>query len=1540
MRKLIFLFGVFVFGLFPAILLNMDKASAGLLVISNLTAASGKSYEIVENGLQNGAMVYVDRGYTYSSIPGLLQGAIYIKTANDDKASSSASFLTFEVNRDVIVYVAHDTRISPKPAWLNAFMNTGETLVTTDVPLDLYELAFPAGLVNLGGNQNSSNSNTSMYSVVIIGQGGALLDTTPPVITLVGANPQIVERGTPYTELGATALDNLDGDMSGTIVIDASSVDTTTVGDYVVTYNVSDGAGNPAVQVTRTVNVLAAPVPPTITMQPTNVTVAEPNSATFMVLAAGMPPLSYQWRRNGSGIDGATSATYVVNPTNELTDDGAQFDVVVTNGAGSVTSATALLTVTASPPICPRWAFEPWVWEDNTNTRFSSEALVKGYKDRNIPVGAIIIDSPWETYYNTLKWDTSRYSNPQQMIDQFHSQGVKVIMWITGFVNNDSPDYDFVKNQGFVVNNGQDFSWWKGVGVHIDFTNASAKNWWHSKMDNMLNMGIDGWKCDKGADQLTNSVTTSIGNIPKQDFKKYYYADFYDYSVSRNPQAIIIARAYSHQGGIGALRSKSPISWQGDFRGDFEGLNDQKNDIYTSAQMQYAAPGVEVGGFMYVNPTKRSLIRYAQFGAMTPLMENGGMNGGETNHLPWYYDTQTVDIYRYFATLHSELVPYVFSYSVEAHLTGRSILRDTNSSLNHHKLGEEIFVSVLTSDVTSKNVDFPSGGKWIDYWDETKVFDGGTSTNYSVPLDQYPVFIKAGAIIPMNVKNIVTGHGDNNSTGKTTLVIYPFGKSSLTYHHPSGEGTDYSNISIVVDESSGTIDVDGNVFLPYRIRVKSFVVPSSVIGVDSWYYDTAGQYVVIDKQGMKFQVTINGLTGYEGGIDSTPPVIILLGNTIETVEVGTAYVDAGATAFDVGDGDVTGSIVTTGLPIDTSTVGTFQVTYNVTDGADNPAVEVTRTVTVQDTTPPVIMLQGSNPQQLVIGTSYTELGATATDLVPGDLTGVLVIDSSAVIVNAAGFYPVTYDVQDSSGNTAVQVTRTVTVVEASSGPVNITNVTVGSGKTYEVVSEGLQNGAMVYIDRGYTYSSVPALLQGATYLKTANDDKGSSNASFLTFEVNQDVIVYVAHDDRITPRPSWLTSSFSDTGDNLVTTDTTLSIFESNYLAGTVTLGGNEGPNDSMYSVVIVGQGGSGGTNQAPDGAINTPVANQTISADDPVDFTGTGTDPDTGQTLTYLWNFGAASGIADSTVEDPGPKQFNNTGTFVVTFTVTDSLGLSDPTPDTRTITVQSVVTCTDDYEPDDTLATAFGPLTSGNSYDGKICSGTDEDWFKIEVGGTGTISLNMIPPQSPCLNFDISLHDFNGTQVDASTLGGCTTENITYDATTTGTYYIHVYGFQGAFDEDQTYTLSGTWPASAGPLVISNLTAASGKNYEVVENGLQNGAMVYIDRSYTYNSVPALLHGATYIKTANNDKRSSNASFLSFEVNQDVIVYVAHDDRITPKPSWLTSSFTNTGDILIIASENHSIFESNFLTGTVTLGGNEGINASSMYTVIIVGQ
>src|SRR6185369_10137573 len=227
------------------------------------------------------------------------------------------------------------------------------------------------------------------------------------------------------------------------------------------------------------------------------------------------------------------------------------------------------------------------------------------------------------------------------------------------------------------------------------------------------------------------------------------------------------------QGGVGSDPSKCSVGWVGDHDGSFSGIGTQKDDIYVSAQMGYGAPGVEIGGYFGNAPSKNSLVRYTEFGALTPLMENGGSNGGLKEHLPWTWDTQAVDIYRYFATLHSELGPYQFSYGVEAHLTGTSILRGTDRAMAHHRLGEELFVSAITSDVTTKTVTFPTGARWIDYWNEDMVYAGGSTASYAAPLDRYPLFVRAGAVIPLDVKTAVTGHGDTTSAGKVTLLVYP-----------------------------------------------------------------------------------------------------------------------------------------------------------------------------------------------------------------------------------------------------------------------------------------------------------------------------------------------------------------------------------------------------------------------------------------------------------------------------------------------------------------------------------------------------------------------------------------------------------------------------------------------------------------------------------------------------------------------------------------------------------------------------------------------
>ena len=145
--------------------------------------------------------------------------------------------------------------------------------------------------------------------------------------------------------------------------------------------------------------------------------------------------------------------------------------------------------------------------------------------------------------------------------------------------------------------------------------------------------------------------------------------------------------------------------------------------------------------------------------------------------------------------------------------------------------------------------------------------------------------------------------------------------------------------------------------------------------------------------------------------------------------MGDAYNDAGATASDDVDGDITGDIDTVN-PVDVDTVGSYSVTYNVSDSSSNAADEVTRTVNVVDTTLPEIAVLGDDPVTVEAGDAYDDNGATASDNVDGNISEIIVTASN-VDADTPGSYSVTYNVTDSSNNDAVEATRTVNVVDST-----------------------------------------------------------------------------------------------------------------------------------------------------------------------------------------------------------------------------------------------------------------------------------------------------------------------------------------------------------------------------------------------------------------------------------------------------------------------------------------------------------------------------
>ena len=171
-------------------------------------------------------------------------------------------------------------------------------------------------------------------------------------------------------------------------------------------------------------------------------------------------------------------------------------------------------------------------------------------------------------------------------------------------------------------------------------------------------------------------------------------------------------------------------------------------------------------------------------------------------------------------------------------------------------------------------------------------------------------------------------------------------------------------------------------------------------------------------------------------VDTTAPVITLNGAVTMTLECSIdGYAELGASVSDACDPNVTVTIG--GDVVDVTVNGTYTVTYDATDASGNTAVQLTRTVTVVDTTPPVITLVGDDPQLIECPDPYLELGATASDLSDGNLTAQIVIDDSAVDTTVPASAVVSYTVEDTSGNSTT-VTREVEAVDTTSPIITLT----------------------------------------------------------------------------------------------------------------------------------------------------------------------------------------------------------------------------------------------------------------------------------------------------------------------------------------------------------------------------------------------------------------------------------------------------------------------------------------------------------------------
>ncbi len=508
--------------------------------------------------------------------------------------------------------------------------------------------------------------------------------------------------------------------------------------------------------------------------------------------------------------------------------------------------------LTGRPSMPPLWQLGYVQSKCTYYTWDEIDEVVTSMRTKKIPLDAMVIDYDWPDKLQNFKWNSRWKGQSPAKLASYETKGVKFMISNSGpMIRKDSTNYADGLAKGIFASDGKGGTVTCGHygGDLMDFTAPNMKDWLWPQMQHLYDEGIDAWWLDlvepEGEPEQTvykGGPSAKIHNVFSLLMSKAYYEMQKSYAPKTRP--FILTRT-----GFAGIQKYGSAIWTGDISSDYQTLQAHCPEALNTSMSGIPFWTNDSGGFLE-GYYKKSLEdhgflyeRWMQFSAFAPITRAHHVG----KSAPYMFGASVEEGSRKYIQLRYRLLPYIYSYTWEAHRTGAPLMRalvfeyqnDPNvyGIKDEYLFGRELLVApVLKEQRTSRAVYFPAG-KWIDY-DFGYEYQGNRTYQVQAPQNRIPVAVKAGAIIPMVPLMQYTGE---KPWDPIILDMYPDGESRFVLYRDDGNSTDFdtdkkfTETVITSKESQGasvdiTLQESNKLFTPkqYVLQVHLLSTPTTV----------------------------------------------------------------------------------------------------------------------------------------------------------------------------------------------------------------------------------------------------------------------------------------------------------------------------------------------------------------------------------------------------------------------------------------------------------------------------------------------------------------------------------------------------------------------------------------------------------------------------------------------------------------------------------------------------------------------------------------